>query len=83
MANGLSGRETIELVRQVYNLLKLLTEQEALAGIILTDDTYIQVRREFADAAVPYRPAELDIDPAREHSFVVDGLLILRGTQLQ
>lgn len=83
MVNKLSGRETIDLVRQVYSLLLLLTKSEALAGIVLTEDTYTLVKREFGDAAIPYRPAELDLDPSMEHSFVIDGLLIMRGTQLQ
>lgn len=83
MSNNLSGRETIEVVRQIYNLLLMLTKSQSLAGIILTDDTYTQVKREFGDAAIPYSPGEIDLDPGMEYSFVVDGLLVLRGTQLQ
>ncbi len=83
MAAELSGAETIQLVQQIYNLLLLLTKSKALAGIVLTDDTFELVKREFADAAVPYKPAELDLDPMMENTFVVAGLLVMKGTQLQ
>lgn len=80
--SDLSGRETVEIVRQIYSLLSLLTSEGALAGIILTDGSYTQVKRLFGEAAMPYRPSDLSLDPTMEHSFVIDGLLILRGTQL-
>lgn len=79
----LSGEETIQLVHQIYNLLLILTKKQALAGIVLTPDTFDLVKREFGSAAIPYRPAELDLDPLMENTFVVDGLLIMKGTQLQ
>jgi len=78
----LSPTEKIEAIRQVYSILKLLCDTESLAGIILTDETYEQVKQIFGDAKFPYRPAEVDLDPAMEHSFVVNELLILRGTRL-
>lgn len=79
----LSGSETIQLVQQIYNLLLLLTKSKALAGIVLTTDTFELVKNEFGNAAIPYKPSNLDFDPLMENTFVVDGLLIMKGTQLQ
>jgi hypothetical protein len=83
MADQLSPREKIEIVRQVYSMLKLLCDADALAGIVLTHDTYEQFKRELGDAAMPYKPSELDLDPGMENSFVAAGVLILKGTKLQ
>ena len=83
MTSHLSGAETIRLVQEIYNLLKLLTKAEALAGIVLTSDTFELVKNEFGNAAVPYKPAQLDLDPQMNDTFVVDGLLVMKGTQLQ
>jgi hypothetical protein len=51
--------------------------------VVLTEDAYNLTRRLFGEVAIPFRPAELDLDPAMENSFVVDGMLILKGTKLQ
>lgn len=83
MSSNLTGAETIQLTQQIYNLLLLLTKEKALAGIVLTPGTFEQVKNEFSDAAIPYKSAELDLDPMMENTFVVDGLLVMKGTQLQ
>lgn len=79
----LSPTEKIEAIRQVYSILKLLCDTDSLAGVILTSDTYDEVKKVFGEAAIPFSSAELELDPGMEHSFVVSGLLILRGTKLQ
>lgn len=79
----LSPREKIDLIAQVYTLLRMLHEDGALAGVILTNQSYDELKSLFGDAKISYRPAELDLDPDMKDTFVVDGLLILRGTQLQ
>lgn len=79
----LSPTEKIEAIRQVYSILKLLCDTDSLAGVILTSDTYDEVKKVFGEAAIPFSSVELELDPAMEHSFVVSGLLILRGTKLQ
>jgi len=80
---SLSPTEKIQIVQQIYSMLKLLTEDDALAGIILKDTTYDQFKRYLGPACIPYSPAEITLDPNMEHSFVVDGMLVLRGTRLQ
>lgn len=79
----LTAGEKIDLTRAIVTALNQLTEDGALAGIILTTRSFDQFKQELGFNAHPYRPAEIDIDPNMEHSFVVDKLLILRGTQLQ
>lgn len=81
--SDLSPRETIQIVQQIYTLLKLLTDRASLAGIVLETSSFDQIKREFGDAKIPYRPAELDLDPGMNDTFVVDGLLIMRGSKLQ
>jgi hypothetical protein len=79
-----SGPEVVENIRLLMMVLKELTDEpNALAGVILTGFAYDKVKTLFGANAISYRPGELDLDPEMEHSFVVDGLLILRGTQLQ
>lgn len=70
----------IEIIRQVYSLLALLQNNGGLAGVIFTDDSYFQLRKELGLHVAPFSPAEITVDPAMEHSFVVNGLLFLRGT---
>lgn len=81
---SLSPQEIIQMTQQVYSLLLVLTKEEALAGIVLTDTSFDHVKNLFGDAKVPYVPAPgLDLDPEMRDTFVVDGLLVMRGTQLQ
>lgn len=80
---NITPSETIAIVRDIYNKLKLLTELDALAGIVLTDESYDDVKAEFGRAAIPYSTSNIALDPLMEHTFVVDGLLIMRGTKLQ
>lgn len=80
----LSPSDIADLTKVLYNTLKLLTESESLAGIILTNESYDQVRRLFGFNAKPHNPTgKFVADPQMEHVFVVDGTLILRGTQMQ
>ena len=69
-------------IRVIYSILKDLTQQDALAGIILTHDSYDLVRDMFGTEAQPYNPGFI-ADPRMEQVFVVDGLLVMRGTKLQ
>lgn len=81
---NLSAAEVIDLTRVLYNTLKMMTEAESLAGVILTNDTYETVRDAFWPTAQPHNPTGGFIaDPRMNDIFVVDGLLIMRGTQLQ
>lgn len=70
-----------ELVQIVYTALKRLTDEDALAGIIISDSAYSKVRKLFSDKAQEFRPSGLSIDRNMEQAFVVDGLVILRGTK--
>lgn len=78
----LSPKDKVEGIRMVLTILNQLTSQGALAGIILTDETFGQFKSLLRSVAKPYAPAELSLDPSMEHTFVVDGLLVLRGTML-
>jgi lactam utilization protein B len=81
MSDKLNAQEVVEAIRVVHNTLKLLTESESLAGVILTNDTYDQVRRLFGFDARPYNPTGKFVgDPQMDHVFVVGGMLIMRGT---
>ena len=79
----ISPSEQIQMIQQIFSLLKLLHGDASLAGIILTNQSYDHIKNLFGDAKVPFRPSEVELDPFMNDSFVVDGLLILRGTQLQ
>jgi hypothetical protein len=79
----LNPKEKIECIRQIYSLFKLLHDEESLAGIVLTSGTYEQFKRELGDASIPYSIGDATLDPGMEHSFVVNGLLVMRGTQLR
>lgn len=84
MSNSLSPTEQIDLIKQVFTLLKILTIEDALAGIVLTDTSFDQIKRLAGDAAIKHVPAPgLDFDPFMRDTFVVDGLLVMRGTKLQ
>jgi hypothetical protein len=80
---SLSPREKIQLVRQVYSLLNVLTKEGGLAGIVLTSESYDQFKKELGHASIPFTSSGVALDLAMEHTFVVDGLLIMRGTQLE
>ena len=81
---SLAPSEKIKAVMQIYSLLKLLTDEEALAGIVLTDTAFDEFKLNLGFASVPYYPApDVTLDPNMEHTFVVDGLLIMRGTQME
>lgn len=82
MSDKLNAQEIVAAVQVLHNTLKMLTESNSLAAIVLTDDSYDQVRRFFGFAAKPYDPTgRLIADPQMEHVFVVDGMLIMRGTK--
>jgi hypothetical protein len=81
MANSeLSGEEVVTLVQTIFNALKLLVNKNALAGMILAYDAYDEVRDTFGHEAKPYEVDGVILDPMRHNSFVVDGMLFLRGT---
>jgi hypothetical protein len=82
MSKTLSPTEKIEALRIVTTFLNQLTSEGSLAGIILTDQAFDQFKAVLSAHAKPYFPAEISIDPGMQHTFVVDGLLVLRGTQL-
>ena len=80
----LAPSEKIQMVMQIFTLLKTLTDEAALAGIILTDSSYEEFKLNLGFAAIPFGPApDVTLDPRMEHAFVVDGLLIMRGTQIE
>lgn len=83
MSKSLSPNEQVNMIRQVFSLLKMLTDEEALAGVILTNSSFDGFKNILRANAVAYKPSGLDFDPHMEDSFVVDGMLILRGTQIQ
>lgn len=80
--SSLSPNEKIQMVRQIYSLLNVLTQDGALAGVVLTTSSYDQFKKELGAASIPFSSSGVALDLAMEHSFVVDGLLIMRGTQL-
>jgi hypothetical protein len=80
---SLSPNEQVQMVRQIFSLMKILTDEEALAGLILTNSSFDGFKQILRSQAVEYKPSGLDFDPHMENSFVVDGMLILRGTQIQ
>lgn len=81
MNKKLTGPEIIELLRVAHNALKMIHGADSLAGVILTNESFDQVRRTFGPDARPYNPTGvLAADPAMQDVFVVDGMLILRGT---
>lgn len=82
--NSLTPDEQLQMIQQVFTLLRVLTNEGALAGIVLTNSSFDEIKRRLGDAKIPYVPAPgLDVDPFMNDTFVVDGLLVMRGTQLQ
>lgn len=80
----LTTPEIVDATKVLYNTLKLLTDSDALAAIVLTYDSYEPVRNLFgAHQCKPYEPTGISLDPRMENAFVLDGMLILRGTNLQ
>lgn len=77
----MKANDIAELVQIAYTALKRLTDEDALAGVIITDSAYLKVRKLFSDKAEEFRPSGLSIDRNMEQGFVVDGLVILRGTK--
>lgn len=76
-----SGPETIEAIRLLFTAFNEIGGSSTLAGVILTDSSYEKVRTTFGPSAKPYEVSGVSIDLAMEHSFIVDDLLILRGTR--
>lgn len=83
MTDKLSPSEKVQLIQQIYTLLRMLTDEAALAGVILTHSSYEEVKNILGPAGIPYNPSGLELDPQMENSFISNGVLILRGTQLQ
>lgn len=82
MNKKLSPQDKVEAIRLVMTVLNQLVADGALAGIVLTDSSYEQFKTLLRNHSASLRVAEIDLDPNMEYSFVVDGLLIMRGTQL-
>jgi len=82
MDKPLSPQDQVDAIRMLMTIFNQLVSDGALAGIVLTDTAYDNFKRILSQHSVPFRVAEIDLDPRMEHSFVVDGLLIMRGTQL-
>jgi len=80
MTDRLHPSEIVEGIRLVMSTLSMMTSEGALAAVILTNQAYDEVKTIFRNNAVSYRPGEIDLDPGMDHSFVVDGLIFLRGT---
>jgi hypothetical protein len=79
----LNAPDKVERIRLIMMLLKELTEEDALAGVVLTDSSFDQVRDLFGSSAKAYDPGGFIADPMLNNVFVVDGLLFMRGTKLQ
>lgn len=77
----ISPSEKIELLRVAYNALKMLTDEGSLAGVILTESSYDNVKACFGPDAKPFSSAGIILDTSMENTFVVDGMLFLKGTQ--
>lgn len=77
------GTEVIEAIRLIMQAFKEIGGEGTLAGVILTNDSFDRVKQAFGPSAKVFAPTGAAFDPQMNDSFVVDGLLILRGTQLQ
>ena len=51
----LTGQEIQVLIQTLYNTLKLMTNRECIAGIILSYDAYDKVLETFGSQAGPYK----------------------------
>ena len=80
---ALTPNEIAEALRVVYTTLKLLTDEEALAGIVLTESSFDGVRDLFGFEAQPHKVGTFIADPNMSSVFVVNRLLVMRGTQIQ
>lgn len=82
MTKKLSPKEVTELLQIIVTTFRMLAEAKdsPVAGVIFTDDTYESVKRFFGLEAKPLRLHSIESDPQMEHSFVVHGMLCLRGT---
>lgn len=80
----LAPSEKIQMIMAIFTMLKTLHDEEALAGIVLTNSSYEDFKLNLGFAAIPFEPAPgTSLDPQMEHAFVVSGLLIMRGTQIE
>lgn len=77
----LAPNEIRTLIQQTFTTLKLLTSEDALAGVILTSSGYDKLQALLREHSVPYSPSGITVDPLMHNTFVVDGMLILRGTE--
>lgn len=57
----------VEIIRQAYSLLSLLQQGGGLAGVIFTDDSYFQLRKELGLHVAPFSPAEITVDLSLIH----------------
>jgi hypothetical protein len=75
--------EQVVRLRLVMMVLQELTDENALAGVVLTDAAFDKIKELFGPSARAYNPGGFVADPMLNDVFVVDGLLFMRGTQLQ
>lgn len=82
VSKKLRPNEVVEAIQVLTTTIRLLHEEAGLAAIILTHDAFDTLRRHFGPMCERYEPGVI-VDPGMENGFVVKGLIILRGTQLQ
>lgn len=71
-----------EAIRAIFNIFKFLTDEDALAAIIVTDSSYPKLRKLFGERCERFDPGGLALDTQMDNGFVIDGLIVLRGTKL-
>ena len=76
--------EITALLQVVMNALKTLGDYPEIpvAGLIFTNETFDAMKRFFGAEARPFVTSGINSDPSMEHSFVVDGMLMLKGTPI-
>lgn len=80
---ALTPAEITMSMRLIHTTLRLLTDEEALAGIVLTDSSFDKVRDLFGFEAQPHKVGTFIADPQMSSVFVVNNLLVMRGTKVQ
>lgn len=73
--------EIVTLMQTIQTALGMLGQKNAVAGIILAHDNYDGVKALFKHEAKPYEVQGAILDPRMHNTFVVAGMLLLRGTK--
>jgi hypothetical protein len=84
MNKNLTAQEVTTLLRTIMTSFRLLAESKTtpVAGIIFENSYFDAIKRMMGPDARPYIASGIDSDPQMENSFVVDGILMLRGTPI-